>query len=79
MVIAGNKIDKIEMGIRDNLDYKPLKEVIKPILREFKQVQMGFECSAYYNRNVNKVLHCLQSAVLHPVGPLYSLKDRDLT
>jgi Ras family protein T1 len=40
---------------------------------------MGFECSAYYNRNINKVLHCLQSAVLHPVGPLYSLRDRDLT
>lgn len=53
--------------------------MVKPIAREFAQVQMGLECSAYYNKNVSAVLNHLQVAVLFPLTPLYNFKERCLT
>lgn len=40
---------------------------------------MGIQCSAYYDRNVKKVLNCAQRAVLYPLGPLYDLNSKELT
>ena len=37
---------------------------------------MGIECSAYYDRNVKKVLNCAQRAVLYPLSPLYDLNTK---
>lgn len=37
---------------------------------------MGFECSAYYQRNVKKVLNGAQRAVLYPLAPLYDLNTK---
>lgn len=40
---------------------------------------MGFQCSAYYDRNVKKVLNAAQRAVLYPLAPLYDLNSKELT
>jgi len=79
VVVCGNKLDRLEFEIRNVVDYKPIKEVVKPLSKEFTQVQMGLECSAYYNRNVGAVLNHLQVAVLYPLTPLYNFKERCLT
>lgn len=79
VMICGNKLEKLELEIQNVLDYKPIREIVKPIAREFSQVQMGLECSAYSNQNVNSVLNHLQVAVLFPLTPLYNCKDRCLT
>lgn len=53
-----------------------VKDVLKKITRKYKQVQMGIECSAFYERNVQSVLNCAQRAVLYPLHPLYNLQTR---
>jgi len=40
---------------------------------------MGIECSAYYDKNVKKVLNSAQRAILYPLGPLYDLTSKQIT
>jgi hypothetical protein len=40
---------------------------------------MGLECSAYYDRNVKKVLSSGQRALLYPLRPLYDLSTKQIT
>ena len=56
-----------------------VKDVLRKVVRRYKNVQMGIECSAFYDRNVKSVLNCAQRAVLYPLSPLYSLEARTLT
>lgn len=61
------------------LQYTNVRNIIKGLAKKYRQVQMGFECSAYYDRNVKKVLNCAQRAVLYPLAPLYDLNSKQLT
>lgn len=79
VVIAGNKYDKIELPVDQERDYTPVREVLRGLVRSYRQVQMGIECSAAYDRNVKKVLNSAQRAVLYPLGPLYDLTSKHIS
>lgn len=79
VVIVGNKLDKIELPIDQEQEYQPIKEVLKGLVRTYKQVQMGIECSARYDKNIKKVLNSAQRAVLYPLTPLYDLNLKTIT
>lgn len=80
IIIVGNKLDKKDdKSSRMPSSYLTIKEVLKPIIRKYKQVEMGLECSATFNRSVGSVLSCAQRAVLYPLAPLYDLASIDLT
>ena len=53
-----------------------MKDVLRGLTRTYKQVQMGIECSARYDRNVRKVLNSAQRAVLYPLSTLYDLTQK---
>jgi Ras family protein T1 len=57
----------------------PVREVLKGLVKVYKQVQMGMECSAYYDKKVKQVLNSAQRAVLYPLGPLYDLSTKQIT
>lgn len=48
-------------------------------MRSYKQVQMGIECSAFYDKNIKKVLNSAQRAVLYPLAPLYDINGKKIT
>lgn len=77
IIVVGNKMDKKEGGA---MPYTAtIKEVLKPIIRKYRQVEMGLECSAMLSKGVGSVLSCAQRAVLYPLTPLYDLPSKDLT
>jgi hypothetical protein len=57
----------------------PIRDVLKSLTKNYKQVQMGIECSAFYDRNVKKVLNSAQRAILYPLRPLYDLTTKNVT
>ena len=77
MVLVGNKKDKPEL--KDSMTYKPIREVIKLVLKRFKQVEMGLECSAYYNQYVSEVLNAAHQAVIYPLKPIYDIANKTIT
>lgn len=81
IIIVGNKLDRKEDPHASRLGntYATIKEVLKPIIRKYKQVEMGLECSSLGNKGVISVLTCAQRAVLYPLGPLYDLTTKDIT
>jgi len=52
---------------------------LKNLVRSYKQVQMGVECSAYKDINIKKVLNSAQRAVLYPLAPLYDINQKTIT
>lgn len=44
-------MDKDEL--KDTIGTQVIRDVLKLALKKFKQVEMGMECSAYYNLNIN--------------------------
>jgi mitochondrial Rho GTPase 1 len=79
IILVGNKLDKKELEIDVEREYTNIRSILKAITKKYRQVQMGLECSAYYDRNVKKVLNCSQRAVLYPLTPLYDLNTKELT
>ena len=79
VVVVGNKSDKIDLPVDQERDHTTVKEVLKGLTRSFKQVQMGIECSARYDKNVKKVLNSSQRAVLYPLSPLYDLTQKKIS
>ena len=78
-MIVGNKTDKFELPIEQEKDHTSVKDVLKGLTKAFKQVQMGIECSAKYDKNIKKVLNSAQRAVLYPLAPLYDLTQKTIT
>ncbi|XP_074600717.1 mitochondrial Rho GTPase [Brevipalpus obovatus] len=70
VILVGNKADLVE--------YSSL-EMISPIMNQFSEVETCVECSARSLRNISELFYYAQKAVLHPVVPLYSSDERDLT
>ena len=79
MVIVGNKCDKVELPIDEKEEYTPVRDVLKGLIKSYRQVQIGIECSAYYDKKVKPVLNSAQRAVLYPLGPLYDLATKEIT
>ena len=67
------------MPVDQEQEYKPVKDVLKGLTKQYKQVQMGIECSARYDKNIKKVLNSAQRAVLYPLSPLYDLNQKTIT
>jgi len=44
-----------------------------PLIKNFKQVQMGFECSALLSQYISDVIYGAHVAVLFPLSPLYDI------
>ncbi len=77
VILVGNKLDKKELEMSNKeLDYINVRNIVKSLVKKYRQVQMGFECSAYYDRNVKKVLNGAQRAALYPLAPLYDLNSK---
>lgn len=81
IIIVGNKLDKKDdpHANRMGATYATIKEVLKPIIRKYKQVEMGLECSSLSSKGVMSVLTYAQRAILYPLGPLYDLNTKDIT
>jgi mitochondrial Rho GTPase 1 len=79
VVIVGNKSDRVHLPVDQEMDHSSVKDVLKGLTYKYKQVQMGIECSALYNKNIKKVLNSAQRAVLYPLGPLYDLTNKKIT
>ena len=79
VILVGNKLDIVELAIQEEQNHTHVRDILKRLTSQFRQIQMGIECSAYYDRNVKAVLNCAQRAVLYPLTPLYNLRSKDIT
>ena len=52
--------------------------MLTPYFIEFKQVEMGIECSAKGYLNLIGVIYCAQRAVLFPIDPLFDSIKKEL-
>jgi Holliday junction resolvasome RuvABC endonuclease subunit len=66
-------------GTHGQRRFTNVKDILKRVFKKYKNVEMGIECSAYYNQNVKSVLNCAQRAVLYPLSPLYALEQHTIT
>ncbi|CAH2073803.1 unnamed protein product, partial [Iphiclides podalirius] len=70
VILVGNKIDLIDYSVLDN---------IWDIAEEYPEVDRCIECSAKTLTNVSEMFYNAQKAVLHPIGPIYSIEEQELT
>lgn len=71
VIFVGNKIDQRT----SNADHE-LKNLLNNHFEQFKQVQMGIECSAKKYLNLVDVIASAQRTVLYPIAPLYDSIDK---
>lgn len=69
----GNKIDLRSSHANTNLE-----ELLHPYFIEYRQVEMGIECSAKGYMNLIDVIYCAQRAVLFPISPLFDSITKSL-
>ena len=69
----GNKVD-----LRSSHHETDLESLLSPYFQEFKQVEMGIECSAKSYMNLIDVIFCAQRAVLYPIAPLFDAVKRQI-
>lgn len=70
-------MDKEELN--DTIGTQVIRDVLKGALKKFKQVEMGLECSAYYNLNISEVLNACHQSVIYPLKPLYDISGKTIT
>ncbi|XP_026329621.1 mitochondrial Rho GTPase isoform X2 [Hyposmocoma kahamanoa] len=70
IILVGNKIDLIDYSVIDN---------IWDIAEEYPEVDRCIECSAKTLMNVSEMFYNAQKAVLHPIHPIYSIEEQELT
>jgi mitochondrial Rho GTPase 1 len=78
IVLVGNKID-LRGGVDSPNATENMEEFIKPIMDEYREVEVCIECSAKTVSNIPEVFYFAQKAVLHPTGPLYNVDTQSLT
>ena len=59
-------------------DTSDLESQLNPYFLEYKQVEMGIECSAKGYMNLIDVVYCAQRAVLYPIAPLFDSINKQL-
>lgn len=80
IIIVGNKLDlKDSEEFTEFSQENSIKKIIKPMIRDFKQVEMGLECSVKQYKNIPYVIYCANRAVLFPLSPLYDFNQKTLT
>lgn len=78
IILVGNKID-LRGGITDPRAAENMEAFIKPIMDNYREVEVCIECSAKTVSNVPEVFYFAQKAVLHPTTPLYDVDSHQLT
>lgn len=73
VILAGNKVD-----LRPNHVESDLESIITPLIINFRQVEMGLECSAKAYLKLIDVFFCAQRAVLFPLAPLQDPITKEL-
>ncbi|GJQ13379.1 hypothetical protein GpartN1_g5170.t1 [Galdieria partita] len=73
VVLVGNKIDVRGIGADHSLEH-----LIKPIMDEFREVDVCIECSAKQVFNIAELFYYAQKAVIHPTAPLYDVNEHTL-
>lgn len=66
------------MDLRSSHADGELESLLTPYFMEFKQVEMGIECSAKGYMNLIDVVYCAQRAVLFPIAPLFDSIEKKL-
>lgn len=74
IILVGNKVD-LRSSHHDTSD---LESHLSPYFVEYKQVEMGIECSAKVYMNLIDIIYCAQRAVLYPVAPLFDSIQKTL-
>lgn len=78
VIVVGNKLDKVRTNYE--LSYHTrVGKIIRKLVREHSQVQMGLDCSSKDSKNVIETLYCAQCMVQYPLRPLLNQSDRTLT
>ncbi|KAI0566133.1 Small GTPase [Gracilaria domingensis] len=72
VILVGNKID-VRGGIADPSAAAKMEEFIKPIMDDFREVDVCIECSAKTVSNISEVFYFAQKAVLYPTGQVYDV------
>jgi mitochondrial Rho GTPase 1 len=78
IILVGNKIDT-RGGITDPRAAESMEAFIKPIMDDYREVEVCIECSAKTVSNIPEVFYFAQKSVLHPTGPLYNVDTHSLT
>lgn len=78
IILVGNKIDT-RGGISDPSAAAKMEAFIKPIMDNFREVDVCIECSAKTVSNISEVFYFAQKAVLYPTGPVYDVEEQSLT
>ena len=74
IVIVGSKADQ-----RPNSETRSLEDLMRDIIKKYKQCEMILECSALNSINIKEVFTFAQQVVLYPTSPLYDTTSKDLT
>ncbi len=75
VILVANKKDS-----EDHLESaNRVQAVLRVMVRKWRQLQMGLECSAHKGLHVSSVLYCAQKVVLYPMGVLYDLGEHQVT
>lgn len=77
IILVGNKIDT-RGGISDPNASAKMEAFIKPIMDNFREVDVCIECSAKTVSNISEVFYFAQKAVLYPTGPVYDVEKQAL-
>lgn len=77
IILVGNKIDE-RGGMNDPSASAKMEEFIKPIMDNFREVDVCIECSAKTVSNISEVFYFAQKAVLYPTGNVYDVETHAL-
>ena len=66
VILCGNKMD-----LRSSNSEGELESLLTPCCQEFRQAEMGIECSAKQYLGLSDIINCAQNAVLYPIAPLH--------
>ena len=66
IILCGNKMD-----LRSSNSEGELESLITPCVQEFRQAEMGIECSAKGYIGLSDIIPIAQKAVLYPIAPLH--------
>ena len=73
VIMCGNKMD-----LRSATAEGELESLLTPNFMQFKQVEMGIECSAKGYIRLIDIIACAQKAVLFPIAPLHDSLTKEL-
>lgn len=63
----------------ENSHFVKISQIIRNIIKKFRQVEIGIEVSAKESKNIIETLYCAQSVVKYPLKALMNQVSRTLT